>query len=105
MMTSGFGFHVKELVWVMVNPVCYAFGLRSKNGFLDDALTGMANTAAQSFSHPNCWAAKPAENMTRVSTRKSAAVAQADPTAMPTSIVFRAQGMPSGREAQVGNPQ
>ena len=40
--------------------------------------------------------------MTRVSTLKSAAMAQAEPTAIPTSTVFKAQGTPSGRPAQVG---
>lgn len=55
---------------------CYAlfscFGFRSKNGFLEDALTGIAITILQSFSQFRRCAANPAENMTRVSTRKSA---------------------------------
>ena len=80
-------------------------GLRSKKGFLEEALTGMANTVWQSGNHFSRCAASPAENMTRVSARKSAAVAQAEPMAIPTSIVFNAQGTTWGREAQVGWPQ
>ena len=81
------------------------FGLRSKNGFLLDALTGMAKTCRHPSSMFSRWAAKPAENITRVSTRWSAAVEQAEPMAIPTSTLFKAQGTPSGRSAQVANPQ
>ena len=80
-------------------------GFRSKNGFLEDALTGIAITILQSFSQFRRCAASPAENMTRVSTRISAAVAQAEPMAMPTSMLFNAQGTSSVRPAHVANPQ
>ena len=46
-----------------------SFGFLSKNGFLEEALTGMANTCLHPFKKSKRWAAKPAENMTRVSTR------------------------------------
>ena len=82
-----------------------SLGFLSKNGFLEEALTGMANTVLQSFSQFIRCAASPAENITRVSTRMSAAVAQAEPTAIPTSTVFKAHGTPSERPAQVGKPQ
>ena len=81
------------------------FGFRSKNGFLEDALTGMAITILQSFSQFRRCAASPAENITRVSTRKSAAVAQAEPMAIPTSMLFSAQGTPPVRPSQVAKPQ
>lgn len=81
----------------------FSFGLRSKNGLLEDALTGMAKTVLHPFSQSKRWAASPAENITRVSTLKSAAMAQAEPMAIPTSTVFKAQGTPSERPAQVEN--
>ena len=43
--------------------------------------------------------------MTRVSTRRSAAVAHADPMAIPTSTELTAHGTPSGLPAHVGYPQ
>lgn len=43
--------------------------------------------------------------MTRVSTLLSAAVAQADPIAMPTSTLLIAHGTPSLRDTQVAYPQ
>ena len=65
----------------------------------------MAITILQSFSQFRSCAASPAENITRVSTRKSAAIAQAEPMAIPTSMLFNAQGTPSVRPAQVVKPQ
>ena len=44
-----------------------SFGLRSKNGFLVEALTGIAYTDLHPGNHSNCCAASPAENITRVS--------------------------------------
>ena len=82
-----------------------SFGFLSKNGFLDDALTGIANTCLHPSRMFNRWAASPAENITRVSTRWSAAVAQAEPMAMPTSTLLMAQGTPEDRSAHVGKPQ
>ena len=81
--------------------LCYLLDLRSKNGFLEEALTGIAITWRHPFNQSRRWAANPAENITRVSTRRSAAVAHAEPIAIPTSILFNAQGTPSARPAQV----
>ena len=67
-------------------------GFRSKNGFFEDALTGIAITHLQSPNIPKRCAAIPALNITRVSRRKSDAVAQAEPTAMPKSTELIAQG-------------
>ena len=69
---------------------------RSKNGFFEDALTGIAITHLQSPNIPKRCAAIPALNITRVSRRKSDAVAQAEPTAMPKSTELIAQGTASG---------
>ena len=69
---------------------------RAKNGFLEDALRAMAMICEQPSSQPKSAAVHPAENMTRVSTRKSAAIEQAEPTAIPTSIELMAQGVSSG---------
>lgn len=80
-------------------------GFRSKNGFFEDALTGIAITHLQSPNIPKRCAAIPALNITRVSRRKSDAVAQAEPTAMPKSTELIAQGTASGFSTQVGNPQ
>ena len=66
---------------------------RSKNGFFEDALTGIAITHLQSPNIPKRCAAIPALNITRVSRRKSDAVAQAEPTAMPKSTELIAQGL------------
>ena len=93
---------------LLVRQYTYFFsslGFLSKNGFLEEALTGIANTALQSFSQFIRCAASPAENITRVSTRISAAIAQAEPTAIPTATVFKAHGTPSERPAQVEKPQ
>lgn len=65
----------------------------------------MAITILQSFSQFRRCAASPAENITRVSTRKSAAIAQAEPMAIPTSMLFNAQGTPPVRPSQVVKPQ
>ena len=80
-------------------------GFRSKNGFLDDALTGMAYTWVHPSSQSSCWAARPAENITRVSTRWSAATEQAEPMAIPTSTLLMAQGTPFLRSPQCSYPQ
>ena len=80
-------------------------GFRSKNGFFEDALTGIAITHLQSPNIPKRCAAIPALNITRVSRRKSDAVAQAEPTAMPKSTELIAQGTVFGFSTQVGNPQ
>ena len=55
----------------------------------------------------NSCATRPTENITRLSTLWSAATAQADPIAMPTSTVFKAQGTPGMWffSSQVSNPQ
>ena len=79
-------------------------GFRSKNGFFEDALTGIAITHLQSPNIPKRCAAIPALNITRVSRRKSDAVAQAEPTAMPKSTELIAQGTASGFSTQVGKP-
>ena len=79
--------------------------LRSKNGFFALALTGIAIMQVQSGIHPRARAAYPAEYITRVSSRRSAAVAQAEPNAMPTSTRFMAHGVPSLRLSQVFAPQ
>ena len=47
---------------------CCSLGFRSKKGFLEEALTGMANTCLQPSKMFKRWAARPAENITRVST-------------------------------------
>ena len=47
----------------------------------------------------------PAENITRVSIRRSAAFEQADPIAIPTSIELIAQGLLSGFSPHVFAPQ
>ena len=65
----------------------------------------MAKTWVHPSSQSSRWAANPAENMTRVSMRWSAATEQADPIAIPTSIVFSAQGTPSSLSAHRANPQ
>lgn len=62
-------------------------------------------TCEQSGSHPNCNDDHPAENITRVSTRASAAAAHADPTAIPTSMLLMAQGFPTGFSSHSGQPQ
>jgi hypothetical protein len=69
---------------------------------LEEAETEMAKTDRQALGRSNVWAAKPAENITRVSNRKSAAVAQAEPTAIPTSTELRTQGVDSGFSPQTG---
>ena len=51
---------------------------------MEDALTGIAITILQSFSQFRRCAANPAENMTRVSTRKSAAVLRMKDSTMET---------------------
>lgn len=71
----------------------FSLGLRSKNGFLEEALIGMAMHCRQSFSRPNFSTAHPAENMTLQSTLKSAALAQAEPMAIPTSMELMAHGV------------
>ena len=53
---------------LLVRQYTYFFsslGFLSKNGFLEEALTGIANTALQSFSQFIRCAASPAENITR----------------------------------------
>ena len=84
---------------------------RSKNGFLDEAETAMpiinltseppppsgtppktVGEYEESPIQPSCSTATPMEYITRVSRRRSAAVAQAEPTAMPTSILFNEHG-------------
>ena len=66
---------------------------RSKNGFLDEAETAMPIVRWTSEPiQPSCSTATPMEYITRVSRRRSAAVAQAEPTAMPTSMLFKEHG-------------
>ena len=77
----------------------------SKNGFLEDALTRIAKTCLHPFNISKRCAPNPAENITRVSTLLSAAVAQAEPIAIPTSTLLITQGTPVERSAQVGKPQ
>lgn len=59
---------------------------RSKKGDLDEADIGIAKYWVQPGRRFMRSAAIPAENITRVSTRRSAAVATADPMAIPTSV-------------------
>ena len=88
-----------------MQQVYFLMLLRSKNGFLALALTGIAIMQVQSGIHPSARAAYPAEYITRVSRRRSAAVAQAEPNAIPTSTRFIAQGVPSLLLSQVFAPQ
>jgi hypothetical protein len=77
---------------------------RSKKGFFDELLNGMQKYCLQSSSRFMRCAATPAENITRQSMRLSAAVATAEPMAMPTSTLLIAQGASFGLSPQV-NPQ
>ena len=70
----------------------FSLGLRSKKGFFDDALMGMAIHWRQFFNRSSRSTAQPAENMNRLSPLKSAALAQAEPMAIPTSTLLMAQG-------------
>src|SRR5574344_1260817 len=65
----------------------------------------MAITVSQSGRRFSRWAAAPAENITRQSTRRSAAVAVAEPMAIPKSMELKVQGVFSGFWAQAGCPQ
>ena len=73
-----------------------SFGLRSKYGLFDEALSAMAMVCEHPGSHGNVSDAQPAENSTRVSIRRSAATEQAEPMAMPTSMELRAHGFCAG---------
>ena len=92
--------------WIhTVSGYSYFVGL-SKNGLFDEA--EMAMPTVMWISSPRNWsssAATPIEYMMRVSRRRSAAVAQAEPTAIPTSMVFITQGTPGVRSPQVAKPQ
>ena len=66
---------------------------RSKNGLFDEAEMAMPTVIWMSSPRkPSSSAATPIEYMMRVSRRRSAAVAHADPRAMPTSMLFITQG-------------
>ncbi len=71
--------------------VVYFFGFRSKNGDFPLTLRGRPRTSvAFSPSRPRLFAARPTENITRLSTRASAAAETAEPMAMPTSTASHA---------------
>ncbi len=74
---------------------------RSKYGFFDAAANAMAMIWLHPSNHPNDKEAQPAENITRESTRKSAATEQAEPTAMPKSMELNAQGTSEGFSQQL----
>ena len=92
--------------WIhTVSGYSYFVGL-SKNGLFDEAEMAMPTVIWTSL--PRNWsssAATPIEYMMRVSRRRSAAVAHADPSAMPTSMLFITQGTSAGTSAHEGNPQ
>ena len=65
----------------------------SKNGLFDEAEMAIPTVICTSLPRkPSSSAATPIEYMTRVSRRRSAAVAHAEPSAMPTSMLFITQG-------------
>jgi hypothetical protein len=56
--------------------------LRSKKGLFEETLRSSASTQPQSFNSSILCAALPTEYITRVSTRRSVAIAHADPMAI-----------------------
>ena len=65
----------------------------------------MAYTWSHPSNNPSCWAAQPAENMTRVSMRWSMATEQAEPMAMPKSVELMAHGVCKGLSSHLLKPQ